>query len=61
MGLELFCADVEERREYGVGEWDYDELDIRTKRDFYVKEAVDEEAKAERGRNLRSLARKGVA
>ena len=46
MGLELFCADVEERREYGVSEWDYDELDARTKRDFYVKEAVDEEAKA---------------
>lgn len=61
MGLELFCADVEERREYGVDEWDYDELDIRTKRDFYVKEAVDEEAKAKGGRNLRSLVGKGVA
>ena len=60
MGLELFYADVEERREYGVGEWDYGELDIRTKRDFYVKEAVDEEAKAKDGKNLRSLAGKGV-
>jgi len=37
---------VEERREYGVGEWNYDELDTRTKRDFSVKEAVDEEVKA---------------
>ncbi|OCL13302.1 hypothetical protein AOQ84DRAFT_372309 [Glonium stellatum] len=53
-GLELFGADVAERRECGVGEWDYVELDERTKRDFYVKEAGDVET-AGSGRVLRSM------